>query len=56
MIMLMKYIQVKFVDTGSWQTGIGVSTTVPTLKRNDAKIRINDNCSQNKIKLQIVMF
>ena len=40
MIMLIKYIQAKFVDPGSWQTGIGVSATIPAVKRNDTKIRI----------------
>ena len=40
MIMLMKYIQMKFVGPGSWQSGIGASATVSALKRNDTKIRI----------------
>jgi hypothetical protein len=49
-IMLMKYIQVKFVDPGSWQTRIGVSATVSALKRNDLKIRITKSpVKRNKL-------
>jgi len=51
MIKFINYIQVKFVDPGSWQTGIGVSTTVHALKRNDAKIRITIIAVKTNCKL-----
>ena len=56
MILVMKYIQVKFVNPGSWQTGIWVSATVSTLKLNDTKIRITISPSQNKTNDKLLRF